>query len=169
MRLPGDPRISTPRLLLRLVRGDDLPALLRANGDPEVTRYLPYETWSGPDDAVAWYARTQGRLERGEALQFVLQRLADDAVVGTALLFNFDEAGGSGELGYLLAREHWGQGYMAEAVQALAGFARDTLGLRELKAVIETSNTASARLAQRLGFVLVATEEGLGSWQLAIG
>ncbi|MBC5766108.1 GNAT family N-acetyltransferase [Ramlibacter albus] len=169
MQLPGDPRIVTPRLLLRLVRGDDLPALLRANGDPEVTRYLPYETWAGPDDAVAWYARMEGRRERSEALQFVLERTADRVVIGSALLFNFDEDRASGDVGYLLAREYWGHGYMAEAVEALVAFARDTLRLRELKAVIETPNTASAKLVMRLGFVPVATADGLDTWQLTIG
>lgn len=153
MDLPGDPRITTDRLLLRLVREADLPDLLAANGDDEVTQYLPYTSWQGMDDAQAWLARTQGRLERGEALQFVLERRADQRVIGSALLFNFAEAPGQGELGYLLAREHWGYGYMVEALEALIAFARDSLGLVALKAVIELGNDASARLATRLGFL----------------
>jgi [ribosomal protein S5]-alanine N-acetyltransferase len=168
MQLPGDPRIVTSRLVLRLVRGDDLPALLKANGDPLVTRYLPYETWAGPEEAVAWYGRTQDRFSRGEALQFVLERLADGEVIGSALLFHFDEGAATGEVGYLLAREHWGQGYMLEAIEALVPFARDTLGLRELQAVIETANVASSKLVARLGFLPSGSQDGLDTWRLDI-
>ena len=152
MKLPGNPRIATHRLLLRLVEERDLRDLLAANGDDAVTRYLPYPSWPGLEEARAWLGRAQGRLANGEALQFVLERIGDGRVVGSALLFNFDEARSSGEVGYLLAREHWGQGYMKEALQALSGFARDSLGLTELRAVIEEGNEASSQLVTHLGF-----------------
>ena len=46
-------RIETARLALRPVERSDLPDLLEVNGDPEVTRFLPYPTWTSLDDGAA--------------------------------------------------------------------------------------------------------------------
>lgn len=51
MPFPTCPPIESPRLLLRPVAASDLPDLLEVNGDPEVTRFLPYETWLSLADA----------------------------------------------------------------------------------------------------------------------
>ncbi|MBL8333869.1 MAG: GNAT family N-acetyltransferase, partial [Rubrivivax sp.] len=51
------PLVESARLVLRPVSADDLPALMGINGDPEVTRFLPYRTWQGLEDAHSWLAR----------------------------------------------------------------------------------------------------------------
>jgi RimJ/RimL family protein N-acetyltransferase len=68
MPLPRFSQVSTPRTTLREVSGADLPDLLEINGDPEVTRYLPYVTWASDADATAW-------LERMQALGALLDHL----------------------------------------------------------------------------------------------
>lgn len=61
------------------------------------------------------------------------------------------------EIGYALARAHWGHGYMGEALQALPGFAFTDLDLHRLEADIDPRNAASAAALARLGFI----QEGL--------
>jgi RimJ/RimL family protein N-acetyltransferase len=146
-------QITTPRLALRLVREEDLPSLLEMNADDCVTRYLPYESWRGMEDAREWLGRAVARLAAGEAWQFVIVQRASGDVIGSCLLFHFDLPNGRAELGYLLGREHWGAGYMAEAAAALIEFAFGTVGLRRLEAEIDPRNEASARLLERVGFV----------------
>lgn len=153
MFLPAEPRIETERLVIRLVTEADLPALLEINADDMVTRYLPYASWKGMDDAQAWLGRAAARHEAGEARQFVIVLRDTGRVIGSCLLFHFEESGGRGEIGYLLARPHWGAGYMLEAMRAFVAFAFEQVGLRRLEAEIDPRNTASARLLERLGFV----------------
>ncbi|MDO9353805.1 MAG: GNAT family protein, partial [Solirubrobacteraceae bacterium] len=57
------------------------------------------------------------------------------------------------ELGYALARQAWGGGYMHEALQALVAHAFEALQLHRLEADIDPRNAASARSLERLGFV----------------
>ena len=59
---------------------------------------------------------------------------------------------GSVELGYWIARPHWGRGLATEAARALIEIAR-TLGLRSLEAGHFVDNPASARVLEKLGFV----------------
>ena len=55
------------------------------------------------------------------------------------------------EIGWHLARRHWGNGYATEAGRALLEWGFRELDLPELHAVIEEPNTASHAVALRLG------------------
>ncbi len=144
--------IVSPRLTIRLVDAADLPGLLAVNGDDHVTRHLPYASWQSLADGEAWLARMRVLGEAGGALQFVICDTASGQVIGSCLLFRFDEGSARAELGYVLSRAHWGQGLMLEALHALLAQAFGGLGLRRIEAEVNPANTASARLLERLGF-----------------
>jgi RimJ/RimL family protein N-acetyltransferase len=94
-----------------------------------------------------------GRHAAGTALQFVVLDKASGQVVGSCLLFQFDEGSARAELGYVLGRESWGTGRMGEALQALVTHAFGRMGLRRLEAEVDPRNGPSLRLLERLGFV----------------
>jgi RimJ/RimL family protein N-acetyltransferase len=56
------------------------------------------------------------------------------------------------ELGYWIARPHWGRGYATEAGRAVLAIARDALRVRRLEAGHFTDNPASGRVLEKLGF-----------------
>ena len=55
------------------------------------------------------------------------------------------------EIGYLLGREHWGNGYATEAALAVRDWALAELGLERLIALIYPGNVRSIRVAEKLG------------------
>ena len=145
--------IDSGRLSLRIVQRADLPALLSVNGDPQVTRFVPYPTWTTLVDAEAWFERMAGIQASGTALQFVLVERAQSKPVGTCLLFRYDEGSQRAELGYVLGREYWGRGYMLEALHALLQYAFADIGLRRVEAEVNPVNVPSTRLLERIGFL----------------
>ena len=56
-------------------------------------------------------------------------------------------------IGYVLARAHWGQALMPEAVMALADLALATSSIFRLQATCDIDNQASARTLEKSGFV----------------
>ncbi|GMA86662.1 hypothetical protein GCM10025868_19120 [Angustibacter aerolatus] len=60
-------------------------------------------------------------------------------------------------MGYVLAERVWGRGYATEAARAVLRWAFDTLDLHRVQAEVDTRNAASARVLQKLGFVLEGT------------
>jgi RimJ/RimL family protein N-acetyltransferase len=54
-------------------------------------------------------------------------------------------------IGYVLRRDHWGQGLGYEIARRLLAFAFETLALREVVAVVDPANIASVRLAAKCG------------------
>jgi RimJ/RimL family protein N-acetyltransferase len=153
MPLTFPPQIATPRLVLRAVAQPDLPDLLAVNGDPEVTRYLPYEAWRDLDAARAWLERMRRLESDGNALQLVAARADDGRVIGTCLLFRLDEASARVELGYVMKRDHWHGGWMREALEHLLDHAFGPMELRRIEADVDPENAASQGLLLRLGFV----------------
>ena len=147
------PPIESPRLLIRIVQEADIAGLMAVNGDDEVTRFLPYATWKSLADGKAWFERMAAMGAKGGALQFVMVEKASGSVIGTCLLFRHDEGSARAELGYVLGRAHWRQGFMQEALPALIGCAFNDCALRRLEAEVEPDNVASNRLLVSQGFV----------------
>ena len=55
------------------------------------------------------------------------------------------------ELGWRLARAHWGRGYAPEAARAAPAFGFERLGLREVVSFTATGNARSRRVMEKLG------------------
>ena len=85
-------------------------------------------------------------------LKWGLALRESNSVIGTATLFYFSLENGRAEIGYAMARAHWGKGYMNEALQALVTHAFEVMQLRRLEADVDPRNTASIRTLERLGF-----------------
>jgi [ribosomal protein S5]-alanine N-acetyltransferase len=146
--------LETARLRMRPLQSGDAAALYRLHADPVVMRHWSSPPWTDPARADEVIAADRVELARGEHLRLALVRREEDVFVGTCSLFAFHAASRRAELGYALARHAWGQGLMAEALDALVAWAFDELKLNRIEADIDPRNTASARSLARLGFVL---------------
>ena len=76
------------------------------------------------------------------------------ALVGASGLHRMDWAQRRLEVGYWCRRSMQGQGYITEAVQAIAAFAENTLAAQRVECFTDVRNVASRRVAERAGFVL---------------
>lgn len=153
MPLPPITAIPAARVTVRAIRSADLDDLFEINGDDAVTRFLPYKSWQTPADGSAWLTRMEALAAGGTAQQLVIERNADRKVIGTTLLFTFDEGSARLALGYALGRKHWRQGYAHEAIHAVCGHAFREMGIRRIEAEVDPRNAGSNALLLRLGFV----------------
>ncbi len=71
---------------------------------------------------------------------------------GACGLNDLDKNHKKAEIGYWLLREHWGKGYITEAVPLVIKYGFEQLGLHRIEAIVETENTNSKKLMERLGF-----------------
>ena len=144
--------IQSQRLELRPVSSGDIGYLMEINGDPEVTRFLPYATWKTLADAEAWFERMDRLSRETGSRQLVVVRAADRKVVGTLLVFNHDETSKRVELGYVIGSSYWRQGYAREMLRTLLDHLFDVHGVRRVEAEVNPGNVASTSLLRNLGF-----------------
>jgi RimJ/RimL family protein N-acetyltransferase len=144
--------IYTARLKLRAWRDADLPAFAALNADPLVMAHFPNALDRAESDALAERIR-QHFAEYGFGLWAV--EAAEDAsfagFVGLAHTRFSAHFTPCIDLGWRLAREHWGKGYAREAARAAIDVGFDYLGLQEIVAFTVPDNVRSRRVMDALG------------------
>ena len=146
------PTIDANRIRLRIISEADTDAFYAIYSNPEVMRYWSTPPLADRQAAVNLIARIQEDLNRRVILKWGIALRTDNQLIGSLTLFNLDFNHRRAEVGYALGREHWGQGYMNEALQALLAYAFETLDLHRIEADIDPRNTASIKTVERLGF-----------------
>lgn len=66
------------------------------------------------------------------------------------------------ELGYVLAPDHWGRGYMPEAVRSLTDWILSQRRFYRVQAYCDVENHASRRTLEKAGFVREGRHERYG-------
>lgn len=145
-------RLRTERLVLRPLREADASAIFAIRSDIKVMRYASSLPLTSLDQATAFIERDAAGMAAGETLRLGLERLDDDALIGTCILFHFNAQCRRAEIGYELRHDAWGRGYMHEALVELLRYAFCDLALNRIEADIDPRNAASAKSLERLGF-----------------
>lgn len=136
------------RLLLRPVWPEDWKGVLSGIADEVVVRNLASAPWPYEEED----ARAFTRLPIDPLFpRFIITRASDAVVVGCIGIDPVPGADGSIEIGYWIARDHWGRGYATEAGQAVLTIAR-TLGYERVLGSHFLDNPASGRVLEKLGF-----------------
>lgn len=142
-------RFETERLVIRPWSPEDRDALARMAGDAVMMRYVTDgEVWS--DQRVdELMARIETHLGKHGICFAAIEQKSTGEVVGLSGLQQLDD--GNFELGWWVWKDYWGQGFALEGTQPFVTHARENMGLDRLVAVIEPENTASKRVAEKLG------------------
>ena len=152
--------LETTRLVLRPFRESDLDAYAAICADPQVMRFIggkPYtraETWRHMATMLGhWQLRGYG--------MWAVQEKSSGLLVGRTG-FNDYEGWPGFELAWTLGRPHWGRGYATEGARAALDYAFSTLDRTHVISLIHPDNTASIRVAERLGEQLEGRAEIFG-------
>lgn len=144
------------RLRLEPLTAQHLPGMEAITADAEAVRFtrLPEPMTDG--FAASWLARyEQGRTE-GTGFGFAALD-AGGRFLGLALAPHVDPETREVELGYIVAREARGRGVATELVRQLTRWAFAELGALRVYLLIDVTNAASIRVAERCGY----THEGV--------
>lgn len=132
---------STERLTVRKFVPEDYNDLADILTDTEVTYFEPYETFTRE-------ACIQEAVNFSKSDEFFAVVL-DNKVIGK--IYFSDRKNGSYEIGYTFNRAFQGMGYAYESVKGMINYAFSVLGVRRIFADINSRNTKSIRLIERLG------------------
>ena len=147
----ADFRLETERLVLRSWRDDDRAPFAAICADPQVMATLGPVMDRAASDAlidrvtarVAIYGHTFWALERAE----------DAALIGWCGVIGSDTGpiAGKAEIGWRLARDCWGHGYVNEAARATLDWLFANLDDRAAWAITNVGNQRSRAVMARLG------------------
>lgn len=153
-------RLLTARLEIRPFEHADAQELFeridasRASLGP----WLPWvEETTDADDLRETIARMRGRWETREDLAVGVFRRDDGRLLGGSGLHRIDWDLRGFEIGYWLATEAEGRGYMSECAAALTRMAFEALDAWRVEIRVDPENVRSIAIPRRLGFALEGT------------
>lgn len=142
---------ATARLLIRPWTEADSAPMHAIFSDPVAMRFWNTPLSASAEDMaerIRWSREAPPEHHVGWA---VVRRDSGEAI-GFLNFHHRDQPNRRVEIGYILARPAWGQGYAREAVAGLLDYCFTALQANRVEATIDPDNTASRRLAERLGF-----------------
>jgi [ribosomal protein S5]-alanine N-acetyltransferase len=150
------PTLNTERLQLVALEDRHFEAFAQLHSNPEIMRYIGD---GKPLDRVgAWLqlATLLGHWDlRGYGV-WAVEELGKEDLIGRVGLLH-PEGWADPELNWMITPAMRGQGLAVEAARAVLGFAFDELGLARLISLVRPENTASSRVATKLGGTLAET------------
>ena len=130
---------------------DDASTIFRTYAtDPEVTRFLswrPHADLGETETVVAAFQR-QWATDDGERVLIICEPTAPRDTLGT---IGMRLKGHQVQFGYVIARPHWGKGYLTEALGVLVSWSLSQPEIWRVQAFCDAENKASARVMEKVG------------------
>lgn len=144
------PTLQTERLFLKILTLEHTAEVFRHFSDEDITRFMDIEPCKDMKEAE-------------EIIQFHLDDIGcrwglftkeESQFIGTCGFHYFRENsdGVTAELGFDLAKSHWGKGYMREVMETVTEYGFSKMNLAKIDATVEPDNVRSLALMRRLGF-----------------
>jgi RimJ/RimL family protein N-acetyltransferase len=151
--------LTTDRLRLRAYRETDAEAHLPIYSREDVSRFLLQDPWTAEvaETEIAKRLPRTGLETESRALALVIETadgldsLEGSRVIGDIAIWLEDGSDEKAEIGWILDPAAGGHGFATEAAIAMLNVAFDHYRLHRVFAQLDSRNTASAKLATRVG------------------
>lgn len=142
---------ETSRLFVRQVQPPDLVFLHAIYTNPENMQFISSgrSDWS-QEEVAEKYAKNNVNYREGFGL-YAVELKETGRLIGEAGLFDSFNDRSIMELGYILDRPVWGNGYGTELCQGLIGYCFRTLQAEKVVARMYAVNTGSVRVCEKAG------------------
>ncbi|MCO5191114.1 MAG: GNAT family N-acetyltransferase [Anaerolineae bacterium] len=160
--------LETNRLQLRHPIQDDLEALFALYRNPDISRYIPDapQTVEETQEELDWFRNGHPRHPELGLWATVLKE--NGRFIGRCGLLPWTIDGQlEVEIAYLIDQAYWGLGLATEAAQAIRDYGFYQLNLSRLVSLIDAENTASIRVAEKIGMTFEREgHDEIGPFQL---
>jgi ribosomal-protein-alanine N-acetyltransferase len=142
--------LETARLVLRQVTLHDLDFLAEMMADPEVMRFYP-KCYSR-DEVEAWICRqVDSYAKYGHGNWLVLKKASGEPIGRVGLTMQMVDEVEKPEIGYMIHRPFWRQGFATEAAIATRDYAFMQLNKPYVISLVRPENLPSQGVARKMG------------------
>lgn len=132
---------------------EDAGEIFAYASDEEVSRFIGWKLMKTLEETKTFIETMINREAAGNHLYASVVEKASRKVIGTVMIFNFDEEANKAEVGYVFHKAGWSKGYGTQSLALVSVFAFDRLKLHKLHANVVDVNVGSARILEKNGYV----------------
>ncbi|WP_027632773.1 GNAT family N-acetyltransferase [Clostridium hydrogeniformans] len=133
---------------------DDAQDIHSYASDEAVSRFIGWKLMKTLNETSEHIETMLKREANGTHLYASVIIKSTQKIIGTAMIFNFDEEAKQAEIGYVFHKDHWSKGYGSECVALMSDFAFESLNLHKIHACVVDANIGSARILEKNGYEL---------------
>ena len=145
------PRIETKRLILRRYKESDIDAIYEIITDDRLSKYIKYPKLTKEEELECikeWIkAADESKNEK-----WVIERKEDGIVIGNIDVNTVVKKHNYCNVGYTIRYDYWGNGYAAEALEAVANHLLEESGYYLVECSCNELNKQSSRVMEKAGF-----------------
>lgn len=149
--------IITNRLVLKPLGKKYLQTTIQYAMDYENTKYMCYMPKDTVDETEAFLESIDVEWEKDTPEFYEFAIIFNRCHIGAVSIY-FEN--GIGELGWIINKKYWNNGFAYEAANSLIQYAKNELGVKHFVSYCDTENIASYKVMERLG--MIKTEERSG-------
>jgi ribosomal-protein-alanine N-acetyltransferase len=152
MNHKGTVRLETDRLILRKFTEKDAEAVFENwASDDEVTKFLTWPTHTSVESSKGYISFCLDSYKNDSSYQWGIELKETGELFGSISVVKVNDDLDAVELGYVIGRRFWGNGYMAEAVKAVIAFLFEEVGANRIAARHDTNNPNSGKVMKKAG------------------
>jgi len=152
-------RIITDRLVLQPLGMKYLQSTHAYASDIENAMLMVYLPNKTIDETIEFLTYVDNEWQKMNPIAYEFAILLDGVHIG-AVSINLEDDRKTGELGWIIDKKYWKQGYATEAAKAVIEFAMDKLGVTHFIAHCDSENTGSYKIMEKLGMKLTDRSSG---------
>ena len=145
------PKIETERLILRRYKETDIDAIYDIITDKRLSTYIKFPELTKEQELECikeWIKEADdSKYER-----WVIERKKDDAIVGNIDVNTVVNKHNYCNVGYTIRYDYWGNGYAAEALEAVSNHLLEESGYYLVECSCNELNKQSSRVMEKAGF-----------------
>ena len=147
------PTVETERLILRNIEEGDAEDMYEYASDDETIFWLSFPKHRSIEDSRQVIRDLfMTRVEHGNPSGYCLVLKENNKMIGCCDIAEVDRFG-SGNIGYVINKEYWNQGYATEACLKLIEVAFEYVGFHRLEIAHAVGNLRSKKVIEKCGFV----------------
>ena len=145
------PTLETDRLILRKVHMMDAADMYAYGSNEEVSEFVTWDTHQSLADTKEFIHFIVNNYENKQVAPWGIECKKNRKFIGTIDFVSWDPRHKVAEIGYVLSKEYWGEGYMTEAAKEVVKFGFENMDLERIQARCLVENTGSARVMEKIG------------------
>lgn len=151
--------IHTKRLLLAPLGPQYLISTHKYSSDLENTKYMMHLPNTDIEETKNFLELAHAEWQKPIPTFYEFAILLDNQHIGAISIY-INEGNTESELGWIIGKEYWGNGYVLEAAKEIINFAKNELNIKKFIAHCDSENVASYRVMEKLGMKLESKTKG---------
>ena len=152
MKHIGTVTLETERLILRRFTIDDAESMYSNwASDEDVTKYLTWPTHKSVEDSKMFIEYCLDNYPTLSFYNWVLELKNTHELIGNVSIVEVFEKTNSMELGWVIGKKFWGNGYAPEAARKIFDVMFNEVGVNCIFAMHDVNNPKSGKAMQKLG------------------